>query len=246
METKKIEQQLEQIQQQLAIITEEIEIQRRRRREMDELKADLNLIAKDMFQAAVEELDDVAQHVDTGDIIHFIKHLLRNLKNLSKMLESLESLNDLARDLGPLTKEVYLDWMEKLDEMDRKGYFEFFNEAIKIIDTIVTNFTVEDVRLLRENITTILLTVKNLTQPDMLATVNNALSFYKKMDIDLDENISYWRLLKELRDPEMKRGMAFLIQFLKNMAKGNNGQLTKPQAQRVNSNQMEGGNNHAN
>ncbi len=246
METKKIEQQLEQIQQQLAVITEEIEAQRRRRREMEELKADLNLIAKDMFQAAVEELDDVAQHVETGDITHFIKHLLRNLRNLSKMMESLESLNDFARDAGPLTKEMFLSWLDKLDELDRKGYFEFFTEAMKIVDTIVTNFSVEDVRLLRENITTILLTVKNLTQPDMLATVNNALSFYKKMDIELDEKISYWQIFKELRDPEMKRGMAFLIQFLKNMAKGTNGQLTQLKTQPVENKQIEGGNDNAN
>ena len=246
METKKIEQQLEQIQQQLALITEEIEIQRRRRREMDELKADLNLIAKDMFQATVEELEDVAQHVETGDIVHFAKHLLRNLKNLSKMMESLESLNDLARDVGPLTKEMFLSWLEKLDELDRKGFFEFFGEAIKILDTIVTNFTVEDVRLLRENITTILLTVKNLTQPDMLATVNNALSFYKKMDIELDENITYWQIFKELRDPEMKRGMAYLIQFLKSMAKGSNGQALPELMNTENTTQVKGGNNNAN
>ncbi len=246
METKKIEQQLEQIQNQLAIITQELEAQRRKRREMEELKADLNLIAKDMFQAAVEELDDVAQHVETGDIIYFVKHLLRNLKNLSKMMESLESLNDLARDVGPLSKEMFLDWMEKLDQLDRKGFFDFASEAIKIVDTIVTNFTVEDVRLLRENITTILLTIKNLTQPDMLATVNNALSFYKKMDIELDEQISYWQLFKELRDPEMKRGMAFLIQFLKNMAKGTNGQLQHSTPNPETTTQLKGGNENAN
>lgn len=228
MENKNIQQQLETIQQQLAVITAEMEAQKRRRQELEELKADLSIIARDMFQAAVDELSEVAQHVDTGDVLHFLKKLLRNIRNLNKLMDRLESLSNFAEDALPLSKEMFQEWMERLDELDRKGYFEFFGEAIKIIDTIVTSFTVEDVRLLRENIASILLTIKNLTQPEMLATVNNALGFYRKMDIVVDKEVSFWQILKELRDPEMRRGIAFLIQFLKNMA-GRNGQLKQSQ-----------------
>ncbi|NOX37567.1 MAG: DUF1641 domain-containing protein [Calditrichaeota bacterium] len=227
MENKTIQQQLESIQQQLNYIVSEIEAERRRRRELEELKSDLNLIARDVFQAAVEELDGVAQHIDTGDVLHLLKKLLRNVRNLSKLMDQLESLMSFVEDAGPLTKEVVLELMQTLDELDRKGYFDFMAEALKIIDTIVTSFTVEDVRLLRENIAHILITVKNLTQPEMLATVNNALSFFKEMDIEIEEEVSYWKIFKALRDPEMRRGIAFMIQFLKNMA-SKNGELLKP------------------
>jgi len=81
---------------------------------------------------------------------------------------------------------------------------------------------VEDVRLLRENIATILLTVKNITQPEMLSRVNNALNFFQEMDVEVDKNIGYWQIMKALRDPELKRGIAFLIQFIKNMVHTNN------------------------
>ncbi len=226
MQEKSIQKQLDAMQKQLAFVTEELQAQRKTRREFEELKSDLTLIGRDVFQAAIEEMDGVAQHIDSGDILFFFKKLLRNIHNLSRLLDKVESMADFADNAAPLTKEMINGWMEKLDELDRKGYFEFSREAVKIADTIVTSFTVEDVRLLRENITSILLTIKNLTQPEMLSSLNNALSFYRYMGIKVEKNISIWTILKELRDPEMRRGILYLIQFLKNMA-GQNGNHKK-------------------
>jgi len=228
MQEKSIQKQLDAMQKQLAFVTEELQAQRKTRRELEELKADLSLIGRDVFQAAIEEMDGVAQHLDTGDIMFFFKKLLRNIHNLSRLLDKVESMADFADNAAPLTKEMINSWMEKLDEFDRKGYFEFSREAIKIVDTIVTSFEVEDIRLLRENITSILLTVKNLTQPEMLSSLNNALSFYRYMSIKVEKNVSIWKILKELRDPEMRRGIIYLIQFLKNMAGQNGNHKNKP------------------
>ncbi len=83
----------------------------------------------------------------------------------------------------------------------------------------MTSFSVEDVKLLGENIVTILETVKTLTQPEMLVAVNNAVSVYKNLDINIEEDVSYWKLLKEANSQEAKRGFAFGLQFLKNLAR---------------------------
>ena len=64
----------------------------------------------------------------------------------------------------------------------------------------------------------ILSTVKNLTQPDMLQAVNNAVSVYKNLDFDINEKVSYLDLFKEAKSPEMRRGIVFGIHFLKNLA----------------------------
>ena len=221
METKELQEQLASIQTQLSFITGEIEAQRRTRRELEELKDDLNHIAGEVFSAAVTELDEVAQHVETKDILFLIKKLLRNTRNLTRLMDQMEGIADFAQDAAPITKDLFHEVMTTLDEMDRKQYFEFFSEFVKIVDTVVTSFSIEDVRHLRENIASILSTVKNLTQPEMLSTVNNALGFYKKMDIMVEKDIGYWKILKELRDPETRRGIAFTIQFLKNMAASN-------------------------
>jgi uncharacterized protein YjgD (DUF1641 family) len=61
-------------------------------------------------------------------------------------------------------------------------------------------------------------TVKNLTQPDMLQTINNALGVYKQLDVQIPEKVSLLSLIKQINTPEMKRGLAFAITFLKNVA----------------------------
>jgi len=218
METTELQQEIKSIHEKLDFLTEQLKQQQQYQREMKELKDDLGLISKDIFNAAVVELEDVAPYFDTGDIVHLMKRLLRNVRNLNKMMEYLESAQDLFADLQPLGKQVFDEIMETMNELDRKGYFEFFTEGVKILDTIVTSFSVEDVRHLRENITTIILTIKNLTQPEMLSSVDNALSFFSKMDIDIDHEISMMELFRKMREPEVKKGMAFMLEFVKSMA----------------------------
>ena len=107
--------------------------------------------------------------------------------------------------------------MNKLDELDRKGYFEFLAELVKVGDTVVTSFSPEDVQRLGENIVTILDTVKSLSQEDVLRTVNNGLSVYRQLPIDVPEKVTTWQLIRELNTPEMRRGLVYLIRFQKSL-----------------------------
>ena len=226
METKTLEKELSEIHQKLDFIADQMKDYQQRQREIQDLKDDFSLIAKDVFDAAVEGLEDVAPYFDSNDLIHLFKKLLRNTKNLNRILTQLESAEDLFSDLKPLGKQMFDQLLDTLNELDKKGYFEFFKESVKILDTIVTSFSVDDVRMLRENITPMLLTVKSMTQPEMLSTMDNALGFFRKMDITVDKDVSYLQILKELKNPEVKKGMVFMLEFIKNMAKPNNGSVT--------------------
>jgi uncharacterized protein YjgD (DUF1641 family) len=229
MEKNELEKELKDIHQKLDFISDQMKDYQRRQNEMTELKNDLSLIAKDVFDAAVEELEDVAPYFDSADLIHLSKKVLRNTKNLSRLLTQLESAEDLFNDLQPLGKQMFDQLLDTLNEFDQKGYFEFLRESAKIVDTVVTSFSVDDVRLLRENIASILLTVKNMTQPEMLGTIDNALGFFRKMDITVEKDISYFQIMKELRNPEVKQGIVFMLEFIKNMAKPNQQSLTDNQ-----------------
>ena len=88
----------------------------------------------------------------------------------------------------------------------------------KVMDNVVTHFSAEDVKLLADNIVTIMETVKSLTQPEMLKAMNNAIGVYQKLDTENIDEYSLWRALRELRSPEMKRGIGFVMTFLKNMS----------------------------
>jgi len=222
MENQKISEQLQDIQQKLELIGHQMKDYQRRQMEIDEFKKDMSLIGKDIFNAAVEELEDVAPYFDTNDLLHLFKKLLRNTRNLNALLSQLEGAVDLYKDLQPLGKQMFDEILETLHEFDQKGYFEFLKESVQIVDTIVTTFSVEDVRHLRENITTILLTIKGMTQPDMLGTINNALGFFKKMDIEVKEDITVMKLVRQMSDPEVKKGLYFMLEFVKNMSQNQN------------------------
>ncbi|MEN8194154.1 MAG: DUF1641 domain-containing protein [Bacteroidota bacterium] len=213
-----MQDQINEINKKLDVILEEIELQRKHRREMEDLKEDLMRVGKDVYQSTVEELEEVADHIQTGDMLHLGKKLLRNVNNISGMFDQLESMNDLMKDLAPISREVAIDFMARLDEFDRKGYFDFMREMNRAMDNVVESFTVEDVRALGDNIVAIINAIKDLTQPDILQALNNALTVYRKLDIEVDEKISYFTLVKRMNTPEMRRGVAFAVRFLKSMA----------------------------
>ncbi len=218
MNEKALQPQIDSINEKLDVILEEIELQRRHRREMEDLKEDLTRVGKDVYQTALVELEDVHDYMNTGDVLALGKKLLRNVKTISKTIEQLESIRDFLVDFAPISRELTGDLMNRLDELDRKGYFTFVKELGGVADSVVTSFTPEDVKNLGDNVVTILNTVKSLTQPDMLQTINNALGVYKQLDVQVPENVSLLSLLKEINTPEVKRGLAFALTFLKNVA----------------------------
>ena len=91
--------------------------------------------------------------------------------------------------------------------------------ATAIIDNIVTHFGTEDVKLLADNVVGILETVKSLTQPEMLSAMNNAVKVFGSMDSGEIPEYSVWKLLREMRSPEIKRGLGFMVTLMKKMSK---------------------------
>lgn len=199
-------------------VLEEVEEVRRFRREIDELKEDLTRVGREVMSSTITELEDVAPFVRTGDFADLAKRLVRNTNSLTELLVQLEGARDFLQDATPLARQLMSDSLEQLDRMDRKGYFAMGRELARALDQVVGEFTVEDVRLLGDNLTVILRTVKNLTQPEMLQAINNAVEIYKKVDFDTIEEFSFWKAFREVNKPEMRRGLGFLIVFLRNLS----------------------------
>jgi uncharacterized protein YjgD (DUF1641 family) len=226
MNNQELNQQLSDINQKLDFIFTELEIVKRKRIEKSELQKDLTIITKDLFDTTVAEMEDIAPFVNTGDFLHLIKKILRNTQNISLVITKLESLLDFVEDSRPVTKELFNDVLVYLNELDQKGYFIFLKELIGALDRIVDHFSIDDVRQLSANLTTILETVKNMTQPEMLKAVNNAVTIYNNLDPKDVKEISVWKMIRELNTPEMKKGLGFVMSFLKGVtAEQSNDQL---------------------
>ncbi|MBI9032942.1 MAG: DUF1641 domain-containing protein [Bacteroidales bacterium] len=219
MEEQKYQAQLDDINKKLDFIMEELHAQKEKREVVEDLVSDVSIVGKDMFKAAVVELDNAGVEVDSEAITGLLFAFMRNIDNIRTGLETIESLNDLMKDVTPIAHQVGLDGIHMMNDLEQKGYFDFLRETKRIMDNVVGHFSSDDVRLLADNIVTILETVKSITQPEMLEAVNNGLTVFKNMDTKSIPEYSLWKAMREFNSPEMKKGLGFMITFLKNMAK---------------------------
>jgi uncharacterized protein YjgD (DUF1641 family) len=185
---------------------------------LEDLVADLSLVGKDMYDSAIVELENQKVELDPEELKILGIRILKNIRNLNGVMTSFESASDFIRDAGPIVNDMIIDFTKRLQELDQKGYFEFFGEFGRLIDNIISHFSAEDVKMLADNIVSILQTVKNMTQPEMLNSINNAVKVYDSMETQNVPEYSVFKLIRELNKPEMKRALGFMVTFMKNLA----------------------------
>lgn len=218
-DTAALQQQINDINRKLDLLLDYMHEQRLKSSAVDDLVSDLSIIGKDVYDTAVVELETRQVQMDPDEIKLLMIKLVKNVPTFIQMIDMLESMMDLVKDATPMVNEIIIDFTKKLHEFEQKGYFEFAREAGKVVDKVVTHYSPKDINDLSDNVVTILDTVKNLTQPDMLKAINNALRVFNSMEMEKLPEYSIWRVMKEMNSPEMKRGMAFMVTFLKNLSK---------------------------
>jgi len=208
--------QLDQLTEQVAFLTEEAYHQRRRRQEWEDLQNDLTPVAGEVYRLTVDQLNEIESYVQLEDGLRLFKRLMRNTRNLEEMLDQMESLAELGRDISPLTQDAFLTLMQRLNEMEQKGYFAFMREGMAILDRVVAEYSEEDVRQLGENIVLILNTVKEMTQPEVMTMLQNTAHIMREEEPE--ENISMFNILRQLNDPAVKRGLSKTLTVLKTVS----------------------------
>jgi uncharacterized protein YjgD (DUF1641 family) len=125
---------------------------------------------------------------------------------------------DLVDEATLLGKQVFQNAVETLDKMEHDGYFAFARGSWHILERIVHEFSEEDLRVLGDNIVTILNIVRSMTQPEVLTLANNALD---SLQVEAPENgkaPSTFALVRQLSDPKVRLGLARMINLVKALA----------------------------
>lgn len=214
MSEKALQEQINIINSKLDLLLEETAVQRQSREAMNDLVDDLSVIGKEAFRDMVSQLDNAGIELDGDALRSLLIRLIRNLGNLGMVLETIESMNDLMKDLTPIVKQLGLDGIQKFHELEQKGYFEILGQLAKATDTIVSRYSKEDIMKLSDNLVPVADTLVNLGNRDFLDKLNAitiALGEIKTEDI---EEISMWRMMREIRKPEVKKSLGFIMAFL--------------------------------
>jgi len=213
--------QIAELNQKVDMILEYVNQQRLKSQAMDDLVADVSIIGKDAYDSTVKALDEHEVVLDPDQLRELGIRVAQNVGNFNTLLDGMGSAMDLLKDVGPIANEVIIDTTRKLHEFEQKGYFEFLKEMGVIIDHIVTYYSVKDVRMLADNVVSILDIVKNLTQPEMLKSVGTWVKVFSSMETEDVPEYSIFRVIREINKPEMKKAWGFLYTFLKNISRSN-------------------------
>ncbi|MCE7984204.1 MAG: DUF1641 domain-containing protein [Caldilinea sp. CFX5] len=212
-ELTELTQKIDALTTQVAYLTDQAHLAERSRQERAELMHDLMPAVNGFYSIAVSELQEVEDYVRPEELMALLKRLLRNRRNIELLLDQLESVGDLVETVGPVSKAAFDSAVGTLEQMERKGYFAFSRGGLQILDNIVTSFNEEDVKALGDNIVLILQTIKSMTQPEILNFVRNTVMVVEgEKDKELDT--SYMSLLRGVKDPNVRRGLALTMRVL--------------------------------
>lgn len=189
---------------------------RRSRRAWADFSADLTPVANRAVERTIERLDGTV--IDADAVIELLIRLAEAAPQLERSVGTLVSVGELAGEVGEVGGVVFESAITRLDELGRRGYFTFFGGLLEVLDRIVTSFDEEDLRQLGNNVVLILETVKQMTQPEIMLMLQRTARIAREGDEP--ESVSMFRLLRELRDPEVKLGLHRALGLLRGLGAG--------------------------
>ena len=140
MQEVDLQKQINQLDKKMDVLLSIVTQQQQKTESVEDMLADLQIVGKDLYDTAVVELENQQVEIDIDEIKKIGIGLLHNIENMGVMLNMFESVVDFSKDAGPLVRESIIDLTKRLNEMEQKGYFEFFAEAGRVIDNVVMAF----------------------------------------------------------------------------------------------------------
>jgi uncharacterized protein YjgD (DUF1641 family) len=214
--TPTIEDRLDQMALQLEVLTSEAMRQRAARERWSELTEVMTPIASQAMNTLAGELDDLDLSID--DVTRFARTLATTLPTLERLVGQLAPITELVEVITPMAKPVMASATDRLATLDERGYFDIGRSGLGIIDRVVTSFTDEDVEALGDNIVLILQTVREMTQPEVMQMLQRTFTTVQDGEhVEPTEPPGAFALLKEMRQPEVRRGLSKALNMLRSL-----------------------------
>jgi len=215
---EELEAKIDALTEQVAFLAEEARLARQRREMWTELQADAMPIAGDVLQVLERELEELSTDVSLSDLGDLARRLVRVAPILDKALGYMESFAELFSDMMPLSEHAMDVATDRLVTLDQKGYFSFAKAGVHVVDRVVTGFSEEEVEALGDNVVLILETVKEMTQPEIMAVLYRMIEAVQRQQQQLEKEPAdppgLFALMRRMRDPEIRRGLGRALNTL--------------------------------
>ncbi|MCA0932310.1 DUF1641 domain-containing protein [Lutimonas saemankumensis] len=218
-EDTNIQMQIDALDKKMDMILGYVQQQNSQSRMIEDLVSDLSIVGKDAYESTVAELDKRQVELDPSELTGLAVSFLRNVGNIKAVMDTLEMAVDLGKEVGPIANEVIIDFTKQMNSLEEKGYFDFIREIGPVVDNIVQGFSPQDLKELANSIVSILNIVKEMTQPEVLNTMQNAIKAFNSMETESVPSYSVWKLMREMNSPEMQKALGYGITFMKNVSR---------------------------
>jgi uncharacterized protein YjgD (DUF1641 family) len=218
--------QLEAMSAQMTVMAEQIAAAEAAREQWAELIETLVPVSRGALDLATRELAELEADVTIEDFTRFARTTAKAVPQMEVLVGQLGSFSELGREVTSISGAGVAKLTEILQAAEDKGYFMFAREGAAIADRIVTTYTEDDVRALGDNVVTILNAVKELTQPEVMSLLNRTALTIQEVEETPLEPPSMLALVKSMRDPQTRRGLARVLSMLHTVGEEN--QPTSP------------------
>jgi uncharacterized protein YjgD (DUF1641 family) len=153
-------------------------------------------------------------------VMERLDRLSLQMTEISEELDRQREMRDMLVSLTEIAGPVMDMVTSKATDLERKGYFTFAQGGLDIADRVVTSFSEEDIQALGDNVVLILNTVKEMTQPEVMHLLSRtAIEVQEIEDAPPSAPPSTFALLSQMRDPEVRRGLARTLNVLRSLGR---------------------------
>jgi uncharacterized protein YjgD (DUF1641 family) len=128
--------------------------------------------------------------------------------DLRSQRESRQQWEELAQTLVPVSRSAFDLASRELAEAERNGYFAVARGGRTVMDRVVAAYAEEDFDALGDNLVQLLGIAKELAGPEMTGLLDRTLVTLREGESQHLDPPSTFGLLKQLRDPQTRRGLA--------------------------------------
>ncbi|NNC75599.1 MAG: DUF1641 domain-containing protein [Acidimicrobiia bacterium] len=220
-QVSRLEEKIDALTDQVSLLQMEAVESQRRRQQWDELRDDLAPVAEGLMARATDEF--AALEIDTDAITHTLRTLLSNIEIIERLVTRLDTIEQLLSATGEIAPSAVEKLIEGLGQFQERGYLDFARGGVEVADRIVTSFDYEDIHALGDNVVLILNTVKEMTQPEVMHMLRRTATAARA---DAPKELGIFGMMREMRDPAVKRGMGRLVGLLHSLGETNENTTT--------------------
>ncbi len=208
--TTTIDARLDGIETQLALLIEDSQRRVIRQAALSELVSDMAPVGREAMAGVSDWLSGT--EINAAKVGRLAGAMAGSLSEIEALVRALKPLSGLVETMSELSGPALEMTTARLGEMDQRGYFQFMRSGLGVLDRIVTGFDEGDLDALGDNVVLMLETLRDMTQPDVMLMLRRTL--HSVQAADAEEPPGLFGLLREMRRPEVRRGLARLVQVL--------------------------------